>query len=187
MSLLKIAAVQMDCELGAVVGNRNRIGRKLHEAAEQHARLAVFPECALTGYAFESKEAALPFAESIPGPTTDWLAGVCRKLDIWAAVGMLELAGAKLFNVCVLVGPEGFSAVYRKIHLPFLGVDRFTTPGDQPFAWIRSRQLGGRMAVRRHGLQFYRFSDLEFKCGDRDGASPSWPISYGYAVKRRAK
>ena len=22
----------------------------------------------------------------------------------------------------------------RKIHLPFLGVDRFTTPGDQPFA-----------------------------------------------------
>jgi predicted amidohydrolase len=25
-------------------------------------------------------------------------------------------------------------ATYRKVHLPFLGVDRFTTPGDQPFA-----------------------------------------------------
>ena len=54
----------------------------------------------------------------------------------------------------------------------------YTTDADKPFAWIRSRQLGGRMAVRGHGLQFYRFSDLEFKCGDRDGASPSWPISY---------
>lgn len=54
----------------------------------------------------------------------------------------------------------------------------YTTPPDQPFAWIRSRHLGGRMIVRGHGLQFYRFSDLEFRCGDRDGASPSWPISY---------
>lgn len=34
----------------------------------------------------------------------------------------------------MLVGPEGLVASYRKIHLPFLGVDRFTTPGDRPFA-----------------------------------------------------
>ena len=54
----------------------------------------------------------------------------------------------------------------------------YATNPDRPFAWIRSRQLGGRMVVRGHGLQFYRFSDLEFRCGDRDDASPSWPISY---------
>jgi predicted amidohydrolase len=94
----------------------------------------------LTGYAFDSKEEALAFAEPIPGPTTDWLAGLCRKLDIWAAVGMLERAGDDLFNVCVLVGPKGFSSVYRKIHLPFLGVDRFTTLGNRPFA---VQDLGG--------------------------------------------
>jgi len=52
-----------------------------------------------------------------------------------------------------------------------------TEPG-KPFAWIRSRQVGGRMLVRRHGLQFYRFSDFDFKAGDRDGASANWPISY---------
>src|ERR1700687_661360 len=54
----------------------------------------------------------------------------------------------------------------------------YTTEPGQRFAWIRSRQVGGRMMVRGHGLQFYRFSDLDFKGGQRDGASPSWPISY---------
>jgi predicted amidohydrolase len=34
----------------------------------------------------------------------------------------------------VLVGAKGVVAGYRKIHLPFLGLDRFATPGDRPFA-----------------------------------------------------
>jgi choline dehydrogenase-like flavoprotein len=54
----------------------------------------------------------------------------------------------------------------------------YTTEPDRPFVWLRSRQVGGRMMVRGHGLQFYRFSDLDFKAGERDGASASWPISY---------
>ena len=53
---------------------------------------------------------------------------------------MLERDGARLFNACALVGPTGLVANYRKIHLPFLGVDRFTTPGDRPFA---VHDLGG--------------------------------------------
>ena len=52
-----------------------------------------------------------------------------------------------------------------------------TTAPGQPFAWLRCRRIGGRMTVKRHGLQFYRFSDLDFKAGERDGASASWPIS----------
>ncbi len=52
-----------------------------------------------------------------------------------------------------------------------------TTEPGQPFAWLRCRRVGGRMTVKRHGLQFYRFSDLDFKAGERDGASASWPIS----------
>jgi predicted amidohydrolase len=57
-------------------------------------------------------------------------------------VGSLERVEATrdLFNVAVLLGPKGVQATYRKIHLPYLGVDRFTTPGDQPFA---VQDLGG--------------------------------------------
>jgi predicted amidohydrolase len=38
-----------------------------------------------------------------------------------------------LFNVATFVGPEGIIGNYRKNHLPFLGVDRFTDRGDKPF------------------------------------------------------
>src|ERR1019366_4698790 len=41
--------------------------------------------------------------------------------------------GAHLFNACALVGPDGVIGVYRKVHLPFLGVDRWVDPGDRPF------------------------------------------------------
>ena len=43
-------------------------------------------------------------------------------------------ATGKLFNACGLVGPTGFVTGYRKAHLPCLGADRFTDPGDRPFA-----------------------------------------------------
>jgi predicted amidohydrolase len=32
------------------------------------------------------------------------------------------------------MGPSGLIGTYRKVHLPALGVDHFTTPGDRPFA-----------------------------------------------------
>jgi predicted amidohydrolase len=69
----------------------------------------------------------------LPGPATARLAEACRRLGAWCVFGLLERAGDRLYNACALVGPEGFIAGYRKIHLPFLGVDRFTTPGDRPF------------------------------------------------------
>jgi predicted amidohydrolase len=134
MPVWKIAGVQMDCQLGNVAANLDLIRHRLTEAARKRAQLAIFPECALTGYAFDSADEARPFAQSIPGPATDALAATCGELGIWAVVGMLETAGDQMFNAAVLVGPEGLKASYRKIHLPFLGVDRFTTPGDQPFA-----------------------------------------------------
>ena len=54
----------------------------------------------------------------------------------------------------------------------------YTTPEDKPFVWIRSRQVGGRMIVKTHGRQLYRFSDSEFKAASRDGFGMDWPINY---------
>jgi predicted amidohydrolase len=138
----KIACVQMDCRLSDKPHNLSVICSRLQEAAAHGARLAIFPECALTGYGFDSKAEAWPHAEPVPGPSTEALAADCRKLDVWAVVGSLEQVPAtgELFNVAVLLGPDGISATYRKIHLPYLGVDRFTTPGDQSFA---VQELGG--------------------------------------------
>ena len=142
MATWKIAAVQMNCRFGDKRHNLELIQAKLSEAAGQGARLAIFPECALTGYCFESKQEAWPLAERIPGPSTEMLAALCRRLGIWAIFGLLERHEKedKFFNACALVGPEGTAVSYRKIHLPCLGVDRFTTPGDRPFA---VHDLGG--------------------------------------------
>jgi predicted amidohydrolase len=136
----KIAAVQMDFAFADKAKNLETIRSRLREAQENGAQLVIFPECALPGYCYESKEEAWPHAESIPGPSTQILAKDCADLDVWAVVGLLEKAGDRLFNACTLIGPAGVVANYRKVHLPFLGVDRFTTPGDQPFA---VHDLGG--------------------------------------------
>ncbi len=140
MSLWKIAAVQMDCELGESTRNLATMVAHLRETARQGARLTIFPECAVSGYCFESKQEAWAHAEPIPGPSTLALAAECRQLGTWAVVGLLETSGTDLFNACALLGPEGIAAVYRKIHLPCIGVDRFTTPGNRPFA---IHDLGG--------------------------------------------
>jgi predicted amidohydrolase len=140
MALWTIAGVQMDCRLADKETNREGIRRKLRAAAERGARLVVFPECALTGYGYESLDEAWPHAEPLPGPTTDAFAADCRELGVYALFGLLERDGDRLFNACALVGPQGFLAGYRKIHLPVLGIDRFATPGDRPFA---VHDLGG--------------------------------------------
>ncbi len=142
MATWRIAAVQMDCALGDKTRNLTEIRTQLQQAVDGGARLVVFPECALTGYGFESKEEAWPHAESIPGPATDAVARECQRRGVWSVFGLLERdePTGRLFNACVLVGPDGLAASYRKLHLPCLGVDRFTTPGDRPFA---VHDLGG--------------------------------------------
>lgn len=125
----KIAAAQIDIALGDAARNLRRIEEILREAAWQGARLCVFPECALTGYCFDSLEEALPHAETVPGPSTQHLAAVCRQLRCGVVLGMLERHEDAVFNTAVLVGPDGVVGRYRKVHLPYLGVDRFTTPG----------------------------------------------------------
>src|SRR5262249_58000598 len=115
---------------------------KLAGAAGAGAKRAVCREAALSGYGSDSRDAVRAAAEPLPGPVTDALARECARLGVWSVFGLLErdLATGKLFNACALVGPTGYVASYRKIHLPCLGADRFTDPGDRPFA---VHDLGG--------------------------------------------
>ncbi len=131
---VRIAGVQMDVAFANPEANLRRMETALAEAREAGAHLAVFPECALTGYCFESLEECRPFAETVPGPATARIAAAAKKLGIYAVFGLLEVDGERVFNACSLVGPDGLIGNYRKVHLPYLGIDRFTTPGDQGFA-----------------------------------------------------
>lgn len=133
MAKTNIACVQMDCLLGQPKANLSKIIESIRAAAKRDASLVAFPECALTGYAFESLEEAVPLAERLDGPSALAIADVCRETGVYAAVGFIESAGSKFYNSVMLVGPEGVAGNYRKVHLPFIGIDRFLSPGDHPF------------------------------------------------------
>jgi len=125
--------MQMDVAIGDVDANRSKIVESLRTAAESGAELAIFPECAITGYCFDSLEEAAPFAEPIDGPSSEAIAHACRETGAHVVAGFIEKEGSKFYNAAMLVGPNGIIGGYRKVHLPFLGVDRFLTPGDKPF------------------------------------------------------
>jgi len=130
---VKVAAVQTDPKLMKISENLENMVSAVRKAAANQANLIVFPECSLTGYIFSSCQEALPFAETIPGPSTEKLVSLCQKLKVYVIFGLLEKEGDRLFNAAALVGPQGLIAGYRKNHLPFLGIDRFVNIGDRPF------------------------------------------------------
>jgi predicted amidohydrolase len=126
-----VAAAQIEPKLAEPERNLEACLARLEEAAAAGAELLVLPECAIPGYVFESVEEALPFAEEVPGPSTEVLERESRRLGMHVVCGLLERDGDMLRNAAVLVGPDGLVGTYRKTHLPFLGVDRFVVPGDE--------------------------------------------------------
>jgi predicted amidohydrolase len=130
---VKIAAVQMDVKIGEKERNLEAILAAAEQAAQAGARLVVFPECALTGYCFTSREEAAPFAEPVPGPSTEKLFEEARRSGTTLVVGLLEREGDRIYNAAAVISPEGILGTYRKVHLLCLGIDRFDQPGDKPF------------------------------------------------------
>lgn len=130
---VKVASVQTDPKLMKISENWESMVSAIRKAADNQANLIVFPECSLTGYLFSSRQEALPFAETIPGPSTKKLISLCQELKVYVIFGLLEKEGDRLFNAVAFIGPQGLIAGYRKNHLPFLGIDRFVDIGDRPF------------------------------------------------------
>ena len=124
-----LALVQMDPQRADRAGNRQRIVAKLEEAVQEGAHLVVFPECALSGYVFDSAHEAVPASETVPGETSELLREVCLRHNVYAIVGLLEREGDTLYNSALVVGPQSVD-VYRKCHLPVLGIDRYVGSGQ---------------------------------------------------------
>jgi predicted amidohydrolase len=127
----KIAAIQMEPILLEPEKNVEKVLHLISQSAEMGAQIATFPECVLTGYGL-SYEEAQAHAEPIPGPAVNRIVKACKELNILISLGMIEKDHeGQCFNSAVLLGPDGILGTYRKTHLPFLGVDRFLSAGDQ--------------------------------------------------------
>ena len=155
----------------------------IEDAAENDAELIIFPECALTGYCLSSLEEARTVSEPISGPSIQRIRSACRELKTHVIFGFLESDDGKIYNSLVFLGPEGLIGRYRKIHLPYLGVDRFISLGNEPFRVYDSK-------VGKIGMNICY--DISFPESSRilalEGAelivlSTNWPIGAEYYSK----
>ena len=133
---MQISAVQTDVTIANPAANLATLRKHVAVESAAGSELIVFPECFVSGYCFQSLEEATLHAQPVDGPFTRSAIRLCTEFDCSIVFGMLELVGKDVFNTAVLVGTQGIAGTYRKIHLPWLGVDRFTTPGDRPFEVI---------------------------------------------------
>ncbi|HEV2495977.1 MAG TPA: carbon-nitrogen hydrolase family protein [Terriglobia bacterium] len=135
---MRVAAVQMDVKILEKERNLQKVLQNLEAAARAGAKVIVFPECALTGYCFTSREEAAPLAETVPGPSTEKIAALAKQRDVTAVVGMLEREGEQVYNAAAVISRERVLGTHRKIHLLHLGIDRFDAQGDKPFPVFES-------------------------------------------------
>ena len=109
----KVALCQMDSQNNKEE-NLKAAKQMIGEAAAKGASVVVFPE----NMNFCGKGLRYQ-AESIPGPTTDFLAEQAREHNIWIMSGsMPETCGEKPKNTLVLISPTGeLCCKYSKLHL----------------------------------------------------------------------
>lgn len=182
-TIVKVAAVQMNPKLMQNALNLEKMLLRIQETASKKVQLTVFPECALTGYLFRSREEALPYAETIPGPATDKISELCQKLGVYVVFGLLEIDNGRLFNSAVLVGPDGLIGHYRKTHIPNDGLDRFVEPGDKPFEVFRT-SIANIGILICHDLTFPETARILMLQGaDIIVVPTNWPRKYDIVSK----
>ncbi len=121
---LRVAAVQMRSSRKPA-DNAETIRRALERCAHEGIRVAVFPECALTGYFDDAYMRKLPASDVAAAEQR--VAEACRANRIYAVVGTTSRSGTRLFNSAAVFDPSGRVVErYHKIHL----AESWPDPGD---------------------------------------------------------
>jgi predicted amidohydrolase len=125
---MRVGFIQFTPVLGDINQNIQNISRLVNRTA---ADLVVLPELCNTGYHFTSRQEVEALAEEVPrGITTQALCRLAKTRRTYINAGVIEKSGDQCYNASVLVGPEGYIANYRKIHL-FFEENRWFDPGDR--------------------------------------------------------
>jgi predicted amidohydrolase len=141
---VRVAAVALDAKPGETRHNLDGIEAWAHRAAAAGASLVLCPELSVTGFVpnhpagdhaawlAEALRGAREMAQPIDGPAVRRLAAIARDTGLLLAAGLLEDAGATLFNTHVLVGPTGVLGAWRKLHVPLFEMPFYNGGGVPP-------------------------------------------------------
>lgn len=141
----------------------------IEEAASKDVDLVVLPET-LTFYG--SGKTYADCAEPIPGPSTDYFGELAKQHDLYIVAGLLERDEHLVYNVAVLLGPEGdVVGKYRKVCLPRGEIEGGITPGkDYPVFKTRFGQVG--MMVCYDGF----FPEVARELSNNGAEVIAWPV-----------
>jgi len=108
--------------------SRERFARLVEEAAAKGADIVCLPEgITLVGNGLKYADVAEP----IPGPSTEFLGALAKRLRVWLVAGIYERTGARIYNTAVLIGRDGaLAGRYRKMSLPDEEIEGGITPGS---------------------------------------------------------
>jgi predicted amidohydrolase len=101
----------------------------IEDAARQKADLVVLGETLTypgTGRNYTE------MAEPMPGPSTEFFGALAKKHGMYIVAGLLERDGTLVYNVAVLLAPDGrIAGKYRKTCLPRSEIEKGVTPGSE--------------------------------------------------------
>jgi len=111
-------------------------------------------------------------AEPIPGPSTEYFCALAKKHNIYIVVGLVERDGHLIYNVAVLIGPDGrIIGKYRKVCLPRSEVEAGISPGrEYPVFDTPIGKIG--MMVCYDGF----FPEVARELSNRGAQIIAWPV-----------
>jgi predicted amidohydrolase len=126
---VRLAAVHYRPKGKSPALNRAEFAPLIEEAAKQKADLIVLPETLTycgTGLKY------VDCAEPMPGPSTDYFGELAKQHSCYVVAGLLERDGHLVYNVAVLMGPDGkMVGKYRKVCLPRSEIAGGIAPGEE--------------------------------------------------------
>jgi NAD+ synthase len=131
---LAIAVAQLNCTVGDISGNAEKVRRARAEAAAQGANLVVFPELFISGYPPEDL-VLKPAFQAACRAAVEHLARETSDGGPAVVVGTPWLEDGKLYNAAALLEGGAISALRYKVDLPNYGVfdeKRVFAPGPLP-------------------------------------------------------
>lgn len=125
----QIAVAQQPGDLANVAANTARAVEEIAQAGARGDDLLIFPETYLNGYMFDSADEVGRSALTLGDAALRAVADASATYGVHTVMGFLEAEGHEVYNSAAMFGPAGLIGKYRKQHLPFLGADRYVSPG----------------------------------------------------------
>jgi N-carbamoylputrescine amidase len=149
MNDIRIAAVMMNCPVGRVQDNLDRMAGWIQAAKKRAADLVCFPEMNITGYS--TREGIKDSAETVPGTISQSVLALAREFKLAILAGLLEKdSRGHVFASHLVVTPRGVAGIYRKIHIAPPETDVFSPGNTIALFKIKGVKLGIQLCYDVH-------------------------------------